>query len=71
MLWHFDFNPNKHDYEYVGNGHFFIDTNNQVMGNLSLTISRYISEVDTTFGLKVDLELLKADEFYLKLNNSK
>jgi len=65
MFWHFDFNPNKHENENEGKGHFFIDTNYQVMGNLSITVSRYISNVDTTFGLKVDLELLKADEFYI------
>jgi hypothetical protein len=65
IFWHFDFNPNKHENEDEGKGHFFIDTDNQMMGNLSLTVSRYVSAVDTTFGLKVDLELLKADEFYI------
>jgi len=63
MLIHFDINLSEHDG--ARDGHFFIDTNDTEMVTLDITISRYFAILDAVVGINVDINPLKADNFYI------
>jgi hypothetical protein len=60
---HFDINPAPID----GNtdGHIFIDSNDEEIGNLAIEINKHVDYFGIDVGLYVEIELLKADEFHI------
>ena len=60
---HFDINPEPIDNS--ANGHMFIDTKNEEIGNIAVKINKYVDYFDLDVGLYAEIELLKADDFYI------
>jgi len=63
LIVHFDANPAPHDG--VIDGHVFVDTNNQAMGDLSIEAKIYVESLNVYVGLGVGIQVLKADDFYI------
>ena len=57
----FDINPEP--VENSADGHIFIDSNDEEVGNLAIEISKYIDFFGIDVGFYAEIELLKADEF--------
>ncbi|UCF49719.1 MAG: carboxypeptidase regulatory-like domain-containing protein, partial [Thermoplasmatales archaeon] len=60
---HFDINPEPFDNS--TDGHLFIDTENEEIGNLAIEINKYVDYFGVDIGLYAEIELLKADEFHI------
>jgi hypothetical protein len=63
LTFHFDINPEPID----GNadGHLYIDTFDEDIGNVAFEISKYVDYFDKEIGLYAEIELLKADDFHI------
>jgi len=60
---HFDINPTPIDDE--SNGHIYIDSNDEEVGNLAIEISRHVDYFGIDVVLYAEIDLLKANEFQI------
>ena len=60
---HFDMNPEPIDNTI--DGHIFIDTEDEEVGNLCIEFKKHVDYFDLDVGLYTEIELMKADEFYV------
>jgi len=60
---HFDINPAP--IEDDSNGHIFIDSNDEEVGNLAIEITKHVDYFGIDVGFFAEIEFLKADEFHI------
>jgi len=63
FILHFDINPEP--IEGIIDGHMYIDTDYKEIGNIAIEIYKHIGYFDSDAGLYAEIEILKADEFYI------
>ena len=67
MRAHFDFDPSPRGNQNIIDGHLFLDTDNQNMGDLDIVLTKYVNIFgnNVKVGLKANLEFLKAQDFHI------
>ena len=60
---YFDVNPEP--IENDADGHIFIDSNDEEVGNLAIEINKHVDYFGIDIGLYAEIELLKANNFYI------